>query len=497
MDIVTAHEMYERDRLAMEAGIDGRLLMENAGRAVAYDFLKRIEPQQKVVVLIGGGNNGGDGFVIARTLMNLGCQTEVVQVVPDDKIRGDALEHKRLFEASGYRCTVCPETAAIAALLEESDICMDAILGIGVKGRLKEPIASIIHLCNEADVLRLAVDIPTGVPAGETDEEFDGYRAHYTSIIEAPKLSAFLQQTQPFYGEWSVVEIGLPKPLLPDVRRRWWREQEVQETLPKRDAHAHKGTHGKGLVIGGSALMPGSIAMSARAALRSGAGLVAVGTEKEAVPAIASFVQEATFVDLFRGQVQDNLEGYDGIAVGMGLGREDSKESLVGEIIRHAEAPLLLDADGLYHAKAFLEAVGSRQYPTILTPHPGEFAHLLGLSVKEVLQSPFSLTRAFAEKYGVYLVLKGPSTIITSPDGRQRVDTSGNVGLAKGGSGDVLSGILLAMIMQGADVLDAVCDGCFVHGRTADLLVESDRSNVDLLATDVIEGLSRTFRTFS
>ncbi|WLR48175.1 NAD(P)H-hydrate dehydratase [Halobacillus litoralis] len=242
--------------------------------------------------------------------------------------------------------------------------------------------------------------------------------------------------------------------------------------------------------------MPGSVAMTAKAALRSGAGLIAVSTDPEAIPSISPYVQEATFVEGKEGGQVPDLEGYDGIAVGMGLGRTATQKTVVERLVHEKETPLLVDADGLYLLEGLLPELEKREAPTVLTPHPGEFAHLTGLSIKEVLNSPFSHSKEFAEKHGVYLVLKGPSTIITGPDGEQRVDISGNAGLAKGGSGDVLSGILLSMLMQ-VEVMDALSNGCFLHGMTADLLVQDGHSKVDLLASDVIEGLSRTFRTFS
>jgi NAD(P)H-hydrate epimerase len=237
--------------------------------------------------------------------------------------------------------------------------------------------------------------------------------------------------------------------------------------------------------------------MTAKAALRSGSGLIAVSTDAEAVPAISPYVQEATFVEGEDGGRVPDLEGYDGIAVGMGLGRGSMQSTVVERLIREQDTPLLVDADGLYLLKDFLGELKNREVPTVLTPHPGEFAHLTDLSIQEILRAPFSYSKEFAEKHGVYLVLKGPSTIITGPDGEQRVDVSGNAGLAKGGSGDVLSGILLSMMMQAEQVLDALSNGCFLHGATADLLVQDGHSKVDLLASDVIEGLSRTFRTFS
>ncbi|WP_281659367.1 NAD(P)H-hydrate dehydratase [Halobacillus sp. Cin3] len=493
MDIVTAQEMYERDQAAAEAGLAGTMLMENAGRAAAYDLVKHIQKSDRIIVWIGAGSNGGDGFVIARTLLNLGYTAEAVQVVPDEKIKGDAAVHKQIFQASGHTVKKWTDVEDAEGYLLRADVSIDAMLGIGVQGDLREPYKQIVQHCNEASLLRLAVDLPTGVPADEGVEEFTAYKADYTSVIEAPKLSAFLQHTQPWYGQWSVVEIGIPSQVSPAVRRSMWTVEDVKRTLPSRDDHSHKGSHGKGLVIGGSLLMPGSAAMTSRAALRSGAGLIAIATEEGAVPSISPYVQEATFVE----RETMELSAYDGVAAGMGIGRGADARALVHHVVTHTKGALLIDADGLYVLKDFLGELEKREEPTILTPHPGEFAHLTGRSIKDVLLSPFSLAEAFARRYGVYLVLKGPSTIITAPDGEQRVDVTGNSGLAKGGSGDALAGILLTMLMQSESMLDGLSSGCVLHGHTADRVVQQGRSKVDLLATDVIEGLPGTFRTLS
>ncbi|MCA0972796.1 NAD(P)H-hydrate dehydratase [Halobacillus litoralis] len=499
MDIVTAQEMYEWDRVAIQqAGITGKMLMESAGRAVAEDMLHHIGQNDRIVVLIGAGNNGGDGFVIARTLLNRGCDVEAWQVVPDDKVKGDAEAHRSLYLSSGY--TYRTNLDELEPSLKKADVIIDAMLGIGVKGTLREPFATIVRQANDQRARRLAVDLPTGVPADESDEQIEAFRADATTIIAAPKVSAFLQRTRPFYGSWSVVEIGLPVTMLPPPDREVWTKEKVKETLQTRDNDSHKGSHGKGVIMGGSKLMPGSIAMTSRAALRSGAGLMTIATVDEAIPSIAPFIQEATFASLeshhgfASGQAPD-LSGFDGLAFGMGIGREPGTNELLQDVLRKMEAPLLIDADGLYELP--LDTVRAREHPTILTPHPGEFARLADVQVSDVLTHPFSLSRKFASEYGVYLVLKGPSTTITSPEGRQRVDVSGNAGLAKGGSGDVLSGILLAMIMQSGSIMDALANGCVIHGSTAEHLTESVHSRTDLLATDVIEGLPATFRTFS
>nr|WP_256558134.1 NAD(P)H-hydrate dehydratase [Halobacillus sp. A1] len=504
MEIVTAQEMYEWDQTAIQTtGLSGTMLMENAGRSVSAEVEKKINRQQNVIVLIGGGNNGGDGYVIARTLLNHGYRVEAWQVVPDEKIHGDALTHKEIFLRSGYVVTHTKDVSVLGKDMQQADVIIDCMLGIGVKGKLRSPIREVVELVNEQNAYTISIDIPSGVPADEGFDEFDAVKADETVVIAAPKMSAFLESTSCYYGKWTVVEIGLPVKLLPNPRRQFWTKRDAFTTVPIRSKHSHKGSHGKGLVIGGSYHMPGSIAMTGRAALRSGIGLLSIATPTTAIPSVASFLREATFEPLPEEQgVMMDISGvdwskYNGAAIGMGMGREVNASLIFQTLFQHAKGPILIDADALYHVKDKLMKYADRPDPVILTPHPGEFAHLIDRSIPEVMQSPFTLTRGFAEKYGVYVVLKGPATIITSPQGDQRVELSGNAGLAKGGSGDVLSGVLLALTLQSKSVFDALANGCMIHGLTAERLTENHHSTTGLLASDLIEGLSETFRTFS
>ncbi|UOQ44352.1 NAD(P)H-hydrate dehydratase [Halobacillus salinarum] len=504
MEIVTAQEMYDWDQLAIQsAGIEGKVLMESAGREAARAVEGKVERHDRILVLIGAGNNGGDGFVLARTLLNRGYHVQAWQVVPDEKISGDALLHKEIYSASNYPLLKLEDWEEFTAAMQSADVLVDAMLGIGANGPLRSPLKEIVELANQQSCCRIAVDLPTGVPADEGVVDFDGFRADHTIVIAALKMSAFLQHTRPYYGEVEVVEIGLPVKYKNKGRRVVWQADDVKRTLPKRGADSHKGSHGRGLIIGGSYSMPGSIAVSAKAALRSGAGLVTVATAKSAIPSVSSYVQEATFLPMnekdgaITGHAVEDFQQFDGVAVGMGIGRNSEVQELMSELLAELNVPLLIDADGLYQVKELLEDVEVRSAPIVLTPHPGEFAHLTGEPISKVMQSPFAYSKEFACSHGVYLVLKGPATIITSPEGDQRVDVSGNAGLAKGGTGDVLSGILLAMMLQSESFMDGLCNGCFIHGSTAELLTEASHSKTGLLATDVIEGLSQSFRIFS
>ncbi|MRH43628.1 NAD(P)H-hydrate dehydratase [Aquibacillus halophilus] len=505
MHIVTANEMYEIDRFAIEnAGVDGTILMENAGRAIAEKVVSLVKKSEEILVLVGSGNNGGDGFVIAKTLLNQGYKPTVLQLAANEKIKGAALYHKQLFINYGGTIQQLQASDEITVFLNNTDVVIDAMLGIGITGTLRPPFDQVIKAVNEVDKLTISVDIPSGVPADEGVLDFIGIEADYTFVIEEPKMSVFLEHCTAYYGNWSVVKIGLPHQAYANqIKRNTWVEQKVRTTLPSRDAFSHKGSHGRGLIIGGSRQMPGSVAMTALASLRAGSGLITIATVKEAISSIAQQCLEATFLPLasqegvISERQQIDISTYDAIAIGMGMGRKKDTGLLTRKIVAKAKVPVLIDADGLYHISEELSVITNRKSPTILTPHFGEMAMLLDTTIQNVIAHPFSLAESFSRKHGVYLVLKGPNTIVSDPEGNQWVNTTGNAGLAKGGSGDVLSGILLAMIMQRQKMTEALSNGCFIHGKAADNLVVKKHSEQDLLATDVIKGLASVFRTFS
>ncbi|GAA0431619.1 NAD(P)H-hydrate dehydratase [Lentibacillus halophilus] len=503
MYIVTAEEMYDMDNGAMnKVGLDGKLLMENAGRAIAAVIKERVKNTDVIRIFAGGGNNGGDGFVIGRTLLDDGYDVTVYQVVPDEKLTGDALYHKQRFERCGGIVSILQTSFEAGQLAGEADAVVDAIAGIGLNGRLREPLASMTADINEKASYVFSVDIPSGLPANEGWDDFDAIQANETIIAGYPKMSAFLERTAPYYGTWTVVSFGLPSVVTSNCSRRSvWTEEQFRHTMPKRKQYSHKGTHGKGLAAGGSAEMPGSIAMTASAALRSGAGLITAATVRSAIPTVASQCVEATYLAL---EETDGLltcdrpisfDHYDAVAMGMGMGRHVEGRRFIQEALEKATTPLIIDADGLYHVKALLESLKRRWAPVILTPHLGEMAMLAGITVSELRQRPFAYAKTFAENYGVHLVLKGPFTIITSPDGCQTVTTVGNAGLAKGGSGDVLSGVILAMMMQDQSIMEALGNACFAHGKAADMLVSESHSMYDLIASDLLHEMVNVYRT--
>ena len=503
MLVLTAEEMYDIDHYTKEVVGYKYLLMENAGRAVCEKVYSKVKRTDQILVFAGTGNNGGDGFVIARTLLNEAYHVTVAQVGSDEKMTEETFFHKQLFLNCGGTIVSVAEESRVRELVHDHEIVIDALLGIGCKGMLREPLAAIVSQLNASASFVISVDVPTGLPSDEGEAEFLSVQADETVIIGAPKLSVFLEDTAPYYGEWDVVSIGHPlKAFEKYTRRHAITAESFQASMPRRELHAHKGTHGRGLVIGGSDQMPGSLAMAVRASLRAGAGLLTAATTEKVIDRTAVYHPEATYITLsdthgfISAQHLPSLEKYDAIAIGIGMGRNQETRDFFKQIIDRIDCPLVIDADGLAYLKPHLQKIRTKNEPIIMTPHPGEMAALLDMSVTDLMQAPFHYSRQFAMQHHLYVVLKGQYTIITSPAGDQAVNMTGNPGLAKGGSGDVLTGIILAMVMQNMSVFEALCNACFIHGMSADLLVKEKHSQYDLTATDVIEGLGSVFRTF-
>lgn len=502
--IVTAKEMYVLERIAIEDfGIPAPALMYSAGLEIARHLTATFKKDSRFTVICGYGNNGGDGFVVATALLSKGYSVQVVQLVQEKTMKQDVLRYKNVYLKSGGVLVQLSKAEELKPLLENTDVVVDALLGIGVNGRPKADVASMIETINESVSTIVSIDIPSGLPTDCVNEEILAVQAHKTYVLGAYKMSRFIPITAPFYGETELLDFGLPSSVYNNFEKRCISTREaVHTSLPKRDAFSHKGSHGKGLIIGGSRYMPGSISMTTEASLRTGAGLIQVATVEAAIPIIATVCREAMYVpldgeDTITGENGLELADVDVLAIGPGMGRSIKTGIFFKDILRKVETPIVIDADGLYHLQNELPELKSKRQSIVLTPHPKEMANLLNISVKSLLADPFTMTANFCKEYGVFCLLKGKYTIISSPDGRQKVNLTGNPGLAKGGTGDVLTGIVLGLMLQNeTDLFQTLCNACYIHGKSADLLTEQTHAEQDLMATDVISGLGAVYRSF-
>ncbi|MCU9595547.1 NAD(P)H-hydrate dehydratase [Caldibacillus thermolactis] len=471
MYIYKEKEIRQADSKANLNGLSLETLMESAGRGLYYKIKKLIKPNQKILILSGTGNNGGDGIVLARYLKQ--NQFLVDLVFPFGGPKSDvAKKHLRYYESIGY-------TWSLKINDDHYDVIIDCMLGVGTKLPLRETYIKVVEWCNEQCGLKISVDLPTGVlsDSGQCDLAF---HAHYTFALHGVKPSAYLLPSGKYYGKIDYVDIGLPQ------TSKWkiWSEQDVKKTLHKRDAYSHKGTFGTGLLIAGTDEMPGSAVLAAKGALKMGIGKLIVGTSKFASNIIAQHVPEATFSfdaldKLAIGKIPERIHA---IAIGPGLTEQVKIEQALDTIWK-SEIPVILDAGALIKRN-----YPKRTAPIIITPHPGEFSRLTNISTYEIQQNRIEYAKQYATDHGVIVVLKGTHTVIAFPDGTGLINLTGNAGLAKGGSGDTLVGMLLAFICSEKNMKAAVANAVYLHGRCADILVkeENERSIVASQLSKVI-----------
>ncbi|WP_280771305.1 NAD(P)H-hydrate dehydratase [Salipaludibacillus daqingensis] len=508
MYVVTGGEMHQIDRYTMDQiGLSEETLMESAGQAFVRHLLTSISKKDRVIVLIGSGNNGGDGFVIARLLAEKGFQLSTWVVPPKERIKGTAKKYMEIFERCGYTFDSYKQNRErFTRSLSECTIIVDALLGTGLKGRVRQPYDEVIYTINQFDKRVVSVDIPSGLSSNEGEEDVVGIYADETYTLQAPKVSRFLYPAASHYGVVHTLDIGIPTKVFREIapNRRVITEERVRSTLASRPANMHKGKAGRALIIAGSETMTGAPVLATGACLRSGAGLVTMAVPKSIHPLLSERITESTSIVLEEDQGEVSqvaltndipFRQFDGVAIGPGLGRKTDKTMF--DTLQSYDGVVVVDADGLYHMSKELHHWFNqpRSAPTVITPHMGEMAMLTGLSISELEQNRFKSSKDFATKYQMYVVLKGPFTIVTTPNGNQWVNTTGNASLAKGGSGDVLTGILLAFMLQHDSLIEAICNAVHIHGKLADEMLEThDVFSVN--ATDLIHSLPRVLRSY-
>ncbi len=510
--VLTADEMRRADGLTIdEIGLPGPVLMENAGGAVAEAILRRFPHARRVVVLCGKGNNGGDGFVVARRLRRGGA--EALLLGRREDVRADARTHLEAYERSGGRVLEVADAGAWAAArgrLDGADVLVDALLGTGLRGRASAlPAAAIAELVQraEAGVPVVAVDIPSGLHADGGTSEGPVVRATLTVTFAAPKPGLVLPPESEHVGELVIADIGITPETLAAVGPSLFllEDADAAAAFPPREPSAHKGRFGHVLVVAGSLGKTGAAVLAASGALRTGAGLVTVATPLSCLGTVAAARAEVMTEPLPEtatgGPSEEALDRVltladerDAVVLGPGLGQDPSTAAFVRELVRRCPKPLLVDADGLNAlaaapAEEWAEALRSRTAATVLTPHPGEMARLRGQTVSAVQGHRVDAARDLARESGAVAVLKGQRTLVAEPGGRVAVNPTGNPGMGTGGTGDVLAGVVGALLARHEAWL-AATSGVYVHGWAGDLAAEA-LGEEGLLAGDVVESLPR------
>ncbi|MHB8155870.1 MAG: NAD(P)H-hydrate dehydratase [Desulfocucumaceae bacterium] len=507
MKAVTAKEMREIDRKAInDFKIPGIVLMENAGRRVveaAVDKLGTVQGRT-VTVFAGKGNNGGDGLVAARHLLNMGADVKVLLLESPGGIAGDAAVNLEIWRRLGqkvFTVTQKDDFNAVRLFLVKTDIIIDAIYGTGFKGRVKDYAGRIIEAVNACGRPVISVDIPSGLEADTGKVSGPCIRANITVTFGLPKLGLLLEPGASYVGELRVADISLPAALLEDEALKYnlIDGDLVRGWLPFRPNSSHKGDYGRVLVIGGCRGMAGAACLAAEAALRAGAGLVTLAVPEAIYGPVASKLTEVMVVPVastaegtLSGEALADLGGLlekaDVLVLGPGLSTHPETMEAVREIVAFANIPVVLDADGLNAFSGHPELIKKAKAPMVLTPHPGEMSRLTGLSI-EALQGNRLEEAAFrSSAWGVVLVLKGARSLVATPDATIHINPSGNPGMATGGSGDVLTGVIAGLAAQGMELGRAAAAGVYLHGIAGDVAA-LERGMMGLVAGDILSAL--------
>jgi ADP-dependent NAD(P)H-hydrate dehydratase / NAD(P)H-hydrate epimerase len=491
--LYTAQEMSRADSGAQELGIPGGVLMERAGVAMTRIALERYSPGRTLVVS-GGGNNGGDGFVIARELHRSGV--EVVVLATKDEYEGDPAINLDILRNLDVRF-ISPED--LEAELGSADLIVDALLGTGFSGEVREKEAGIIEKMNSARVPVLAVDVPSGVDGSTGEVQGAAVIANLTVCAHAAKVGCVISPGREHAGEVVALDIGIPPEADVAPSLVWTDAASLRGKIPRTAEPAHKYSAGSLLVVAGSRGTTGAPLMVVHGAQRTGCGIVFLATSEGAAPAVDLALTEA----LVYGVAEDE-EGYMGsgaleeilehagrasaLVVGPGMGTKDEGERLVEGILREVEAPVLLDADAITNLVG-TDLLARRENPTVVTPHAGELGRLLESGAKGVSARRLDSARDAAEQQRCCVLLKGSDTLVVEGE-KVAVNSTGDVALATAGTGDVLSGVIGALLSRGMDTYEAARAGAWAHGRAAELWVEETGWPAEsFVATDLLDYL--------
>ena len=503
MRVLNTEQMREADRRAIdEIGVPSLVLMENAGRQAVAAMEAAFEDltSQRVGVICGRGNNGGDGFVVARTLIQRGVDTAVFLLGSVSEVQGDARTNLEILGRIGL--TVVEITDAQVWELHsteigECDLIVDAILGTGFRGRLSGLLETVVADVNGLGVPVVAIDLPTGLSADSHLLEGTAIEASMTVTLAAPKIPLVFPPADTHAGDLVIADIGIPHPVIEDLDGQHLElltRDEMRELVPVRTPESHKGDFGRVLVIAGSLGRTGAAQLAALGALKSGAGLVTVATPRSCLPILAAMAPEYMTEPLEETEIGTvdfaavdrvlDLKA-DVIAIGPGLGGAPSTAAFVQAVVERAGVPLVLDADALNAFSGDPDRLTGRDgVEVVITPHPGEMARLAGTSIEAVQRDRLRIAREFAAAQRVHVVLKGNRTIVAGPDGRTFLNLTGNPGMATGGTGDLLTGMIAAWLAQLLDAEAASKLAVYLHGTAGDL-AEADEGEVALTAGDV------------
>lgn len=485
MKVADGTQMHAIDKMAIEKyGIPGIVLMENASKAVSLkciEILNEIKGRTAVAVC-GSGNNGGDGFAVARMLYCYGIKISVIFIGEEKKLTNDAKVNFESLKKIGI--DICTDINCIEKCFNETDIIIDAIFGTGFKGKPRFPASKVIEMINSSGKKVISIDIPSGVDADNGHVDTVAVKADETVTFAYHKIGCILYPGAEYCGNITVANISIPNDVenMIEIKGNIAAPKDIWSLIPKRKARSNKGTYGKLFVIAGSEEMTGAGALCCKAAYKSGCGVVNACTLKKCADVMHILVPEAVvrilpgydgkfFKDSF-DVVSEDLRRADSVVIGPGIGKGKDVSEFTEKILLEAACNVLIDADGLNGIADSKSILKKMKKIPIITPHPMEFSRLTGLGINEILDNTVGEALKFAEKYNTVVLLKDARTVIASPWGDYYINMTGNNSLAKGGSGDVLSGIIGGFMAQGMEPYKAAVAGAYIHGTCGDLASE-------------------------
>jgi NAD(P)H-hydrate epimerase len=502
MKLATREIIREIDRVTIEEyGIPGLVLMENAGRGVARVVLKEFPYVKRVAIFAGGGNNGGDGFVVARHLTQKGLDVATYLTIDPKKYKGDALaNYESLRKIGGQIVKLNNGFTAYKG----GDLIVDAVFGTGLDRGVEGFYREVIDFINSQPVPRVAIDIPSGL---DSDTGFPlgvSVKADVTVTFVLPKIGIAIYPGIDYAGKIYVVDITTPKSLEENIPFELITYETVGKILKPRHPDAHKGTYGHLFILAGSPGKTGAATLAALGGLRVGTGLVTVGIPKSLNPimeektteAMTEPLPETENVTLGKVSIEAALKIMSSrktaLAIGPGISTTPDTGEFLYEILRGSSLPTVMDADGITLIAQRLKILKELKSPLIITPHPGEMSRLIGKTGEEVQKNRIGVARDFSSMYNVYTVLKGARTVVSTPDGKVFINSTGNPGMASGGMGDVLTGVIGGFLAQGYNPTDACNLGVFAHGLAGDLAASRMKGQAGIIASDAVYMLPET-----
>ncbi len=503
--IANNHQMRECDRITIEQlGLPGMVLMENASRAVAenaIEMLGGMGPGSRVIVFCGKGNNGGDGFAVARYLLSAGADIIVYLLGDQESLSGDAALNCQLFKRLGGVLRGVKHNKDLPASDIYCDLIVDGLLGTGFKGKTRGLYADAIKNINSIKAPVISIDIPSGVNGDDGQVEGVAIIADRTVTFGLIKCGLLFSPGRELTGKLVTADIGIPTQVVEDRKIDCCLidADDVKQTIPLRHPSAHKGDVGHVYILAGSPGMTGAAALCAEGAMRCGAGLTAVGT-----PASLNSVMETKLTEAMThplpntkdgnlssaglSQIAERLDWADVLAIGPGLGLHDETAELLKGVLKIVKTPIVIDADALNILAKHPNLLDNLPANCVLTPHPGEFTRLTGISVKELFNNRTKIVAEAASKWNATVVLKGSPTISASLEGKTFINPTGNAGMATGGTGDVLTGVIAGLIAQGVQPVAAAWTGAYLHGKAGDRAAD-EMGQHGLIASDIVDCL--------